>query len=72
MFTIFFKVMFRKHAVANGEEIGEVIGENFARNFGMKFGLKGDRLTRAVRTLEIREGRDDIIDSFELIFASFP
>ncbi|MCX6673461.1 MAG: putative DNA binding domain-containing protein [Methanothrix sp.] len=69
-FTSFFTVTFRK-AAANSEESSEITSEKFARNFGIKFGLKGDRLSRAVRILEILSGRERLIisqvaESFEV------
>lgn len=69
-FTSSFTVTFRKPA-ANGEKIGEVLSENFINKFGIKFGLKGNRLIRAVRILEILNGRERLIiplvaESFEV------
>jgi ATP-dependent DNA helicase RecG len=69
-FTSFFTVTFGKPA-ANGEKIGEVLSENFINKFGIKFGLKGNRLIRAVRILEILNGRERLIiplvaESFEV------
>jgi predicted DNA-binding transcriptional regulator YafY len=51
--------------------IGEVLGEIFTNNFGIKFSLKGNRLARAVRILEILNGRERLIiprvaESFEV------